>query len=84
MMLNLVKKMSGRVNYFREEMMSVSCKTKLNYGDLLLKEQYLIVAEYLRTVNLIPELLHDIGLSLKLKAGLIKKMIFTRFVPLLI
>jgi len=70
------------MSYFREEMMSLICKTKLSYGDLLLKEQYLIVAEYSRIVNLIQELLHDIKSFLKLKDGLILKQIFTKFVTL--
>jgi hypothetical protein len=67
-------------------MMSINCgielhsKKKLNYGDLLLKEPYLIVAEYLKTVNLILELRHAIELYLKLKVGLIRKMISMKFV----
>ena len=64
--------------------MSLICKTKLSCGGQLLKEQSLIVAEYSRIANLIPELLHDIELYLTLKVGLIWKLISTRFVPLLI
>ena len=88
MTLSSAKRIQDRQSYFREEMMSINCgielhsKTKLNYGDLLLKEPYLIVAEYLKTVNLILELQHAIELYLKLKVGLILKLIFTRFVPL--
>ena len=84
MMLSSVKRTLDRVSYFREEMMSLICKTKLSCGGQLLKEQSLIVAEYSRIANLIPELLHDIELYLTLKVGLIWKLISTRFVPLLI
>ena len=88
MTLSSAKRIQDRQSYFREEMMSINCgielhsKTKLNYGDLLLKGQYSIVVGYLRIVNLILELQHAIELYLKLKVGLILKLIFTRFVPL--
>ena len=88
MTLSSAKRIQDRQSYFREEMMSINCgielhsKTKLNYGDLLLKGQYSIVVGYLRIVNLILELQHAIELYLKLKVGLIRKMIFMKFVPL--
>ena len=61
--------MKGKMNYLRDRKILdcygiLNYPPKLNYGGRLLKDQYLIVVEYSRTVNLILELLHDIEFSL--------------------
>ena len=57
----------------------IKYRMKLNYGELLLKELFLIVAVFLKIANLIIGWLLDIELFMKQKVGLILKMIWKQF-----
>ena len=82
-------KMIDKKIYFKRELMAnnncyniKNYQAKLDCGEQSLKDQYWIAVVFSRTANFI--IAKNIELFLKLKAGLIKKRIFTRFVPLLI
>ena len=72
------------MNFFRDRKM-YSCllkrkyRQRLSYGEQLLKEQSWTAVVSLKIVNLIIAWLLDIELYMKLKAGLILKMIWKQF-----